>query len=99
VQQSGTYFVTIANTCGTVQSSSATVNILTVPQSPVITAINAFKESTHNILAGNYLPYDNAIKNIWKFQVELKKKNMKITNKFIDSLIIGYSEILNQGEI
>ncbi len=38
VQQSGTYFVTIANTCGTVQSSSATVNILTVPQSPVITA-------------------------------------------------------------
>lgn len=38
VQQSGTYFVTIANTCGTVQSSSAVVNILTVPQAPVITA-------------------------------------------------------------
>jgi gliding motility-associated-like protein len=38
VQQSGTYFVTIANTCGSVQSSSAVVNILTIPQAPVITA-------------------------------------------------------------
>ena len=38
VQQSGTYFVTIANTCGSVQSSAAVVNILTVPPAPVITA-------------------------------------------------------------
>jgi gliding motility-associated-like protein len=38
VQQSGNYFVTIANTCGSVQSSTAVVNILTVPNAPVITA-------------------------------------------------------------
>lgn len=38
VQQSGTYFVTIANTCGSVQSTSAVVNILSVPQAPVISA-------------------------------------------------------------
>lgn len=38
VQQSGNYFVTIANTCGSVQSTTAVVDILTVPQAPVITA-------------------------------------------------------------
>jgi gliding motility-associated-like protein len=38
VQQSGSYFVTIANTCGSVQSSTAVVNILTVPNAPIITA-------------------------------------------------------------
>jgi gliding motility-associated-like protein len=38
VQQSGSYFVTIANTCGSVQSTTAEVNILTVPVNPVITA-------------------------------------------------------------
>jgi gliding motility-associated-like protein len=38
VQQSGSYFVTIANTCGSVQSTTATVNILTVPTAPIITA-------------------------------------------------------------
>lgn len=38
VQQSGSYFVTIANTCGSVLSSTAVVNILSVPQAPVIAA-------------------------------------------------------------
>jgi len=38
VQQSGSYFVTIANTCGSVQSSTAIVNILAVPNAPIITA-------------------------------------------------------------
>ncbi|MCC6251582.1 MAG: gliding motility-associated C-terminal domain-containing protein [Bacteroidia bacterium] len=38
VQQSGSYYVSVANTCGTVQSDTAVVNILTIPQSPVITA-------------------------------------------------------------
>ena len=38
VQQSGLYSVTIANTCGTIQSSTAVVNILTQPQAPIITA-------------------------------------------------------------
>jgi gliding motility-associated-like protein len=38
VQQSGTYFVTITNSCGSVQSSSALINILSVPQAPVISA-------------------------------------------------------------
>jgi gliding motility-associated-like protein len=38
VQQSGTYFVTIANTCGTVQSSAAVVDILSIPPAPVISA-------------------------------------------------------------
>lgn len=38
VQQSGTYFVTIANSCGSVQSSSAVVQINAVPTAPVISA-------------------------------------------------------------
>ena len=38
VQQSGSYFATVANTCGSVQTTTAVITILNVPQAPVVTA-------------------------------------------------------------
>lgn len=38
VSQSGTYSVTIANTCGSIQSTTAVVDILSIPPAPIVSA-------------------------------------------------------------